>query len=51
MEAVFMNTESSKTDELDKFVLHLSQRSDLRNLNKYVAVQNCLHVEKYKTPV
>ena len=35
-----MNTENSKTNETHKFVLNLSQRLDLRNSNKHVALQN-----------
>ena len=31
METIFMNTENSKTNELHKFVLNLSQRLDLRS--------------------
>ena len=54
METIFMNTENSKRSESHKSVLSLSQRLDLRHLNK-----NCrsskliylLHVEKYKTTV
>ena len=40
MEAIFMNTENSKTNNWYKFVLHLSQRLDLRSSNKHVALQN-----------
>ena len=40
MEAIFMNTENSQTNETWKFVLDLSQRLDLRSSNKYVAPQN-----------
>ena len=40
MEPIFMNTENSKTNEADKFVLNLSQRSDLRSSNKHVTLQN-----------
>ena len=40
MEAIVMNTENSKTNEPDKFVLDLSQRSDLKSSNKHVAFQN-----------
>ena len=39
MEAIFMNTENSKTNEPDKFVFKLSQRLDLRSSNKHVALQ------------
>ena len=35
-----MNMENSKTTEPHKFVLNFSQRSDLRNLGKGVALQN-----------
>ena len=34
-----MNTENIKMNEPHKFVLSLSQRSDLRSSNKYVAFQ------------
>ena len=37
---VFMNTENSKTNELYKFILNLSQRLDLISSNKHVALQN-----------
>ena len=40
MEAVFMNTENSKTNEQHKFVLNLSQRLDLGSSSKHVALQN-----------
>ena len=40
METIFMNMENSKTNESHKFVLNLSQRLDLRSLNKLVALQN-----------
>ena len=40
METIFMNTGNIKTDEPHKFVLNLSQRLDLRNSNKHVALQN-----------
>ena len=35
-----MNTENSKTNEPHKFVFNLPQRSNLRSLNKHVALQN-----------
>ena len=35
METIFMNTENSKTNELHKFILNLSQRLDLRSSNKH----------------
>ena len=40
MEMIFTNTENSKTNEPNKFVLNLSQRLDLRSSNKHVALQN-----------
>ena len=40
MEMIFINTKNSKTSELQKFVLSLSQRLDLKNSDRYVALQN-----------
>ena len=40
METIFMNTKSSKTSQLPKFVLNLSQRLEFRNSNKHVVFQN-----------
>ena len=42
METIFMNTgnSKSKTNEPLKFVLNLSQRLDLKSLNKHIALQN-----------
>ena len=40
METMFMNMENSKTNEPHKFLLNLSQRLDLRSLDKHVALQN-----------
>ena len=34
-----MNTENSKTNEQQQFLLNLSQRLDLKSLDKYVALQ------------
>ena len=45
METTFMNTENSKTNEPQKFVLNLSQRLDLRGSNKDLPLQ------KYKATV
>ena len=39
METIFMNTENSKTNELHKFVLNLSQKLCLRSSNKHIALQ------------
>ena len=49
-----LNTENSKANERHKFVLNLSQRLDVRSLNKHVAlpkVIDLLHIEEYKKPV
>ena len=35
-----MNMENSKMNEPHKFVLNLSQRLDLRSLDKHVSLQN-----------
>ena len=35
-----MSMENSKTNELHKFVLNLSERLDLRGSNKHIAFQN-----------
>ena len=40
METIFMNTENSKTNQLYKFVLNLSQRLNLRSSDKHVALQS-----------
>ena len=40
METIFINTGNSKTNEQLKFALSLSQRLDLRSLNKHVSLQN-----------
>ena len=40
METMFINRENSKTNELHKFVLNLSQRLDFRSSDKHVALQN-----------
>ena len=38
METIFMNTKNSKTNELHKFVLNLSQSLELKSSNKHVHV-------------
>ena len=40
METIFMNTENSKTNEPNKFVLNLSQRLDLRSSTKDAALHD-----------
>ena len=38
---LFMNKENSKPNEPHKFVLNLSQRLDIKSINKHVALKNC----------
>ena len=40
MKTTFMNTEKSKTSQSHKFTINLSQRLDLKNSDKHVALQN-----------
>ena len=40
MKTIFMNMENSKMNESRKFVLNLSQRLDLKSVDKDVALQN-----------
>ena len=40
METIFMNMENSKMNEPHKFTFNLSQRLDLRRLNKNFILQN-----------
>ena len=40
METIFTNTENSKTDEPHKFILSLSNKLNLKNPNKNVALAN-----------
>ena len=40
METIFMNKENIKMNEPQKFVINLSQRLDIRSLNKHVALQD-----------
>ena len=46
MEAIFQNTENSKTNEPHKFVLNLSQRLDLRSSNKHVSSKTYLFISR-----
>ena len=48
MEAIFMNAENIKTNELQQFVLNLPQRLDLRISKKYVALQNLSFLYTWK---
>ena len=40
MEATFINREKSEKYEPHKFILNLSQKLDIRSLNRHVALQN-----------
>ena len=40
METIFINMENSNASQPHKFVLHLSQRLDLRSSNKRISLQN-----------
>ena len=40
MEAIFMNTENSKTSEPHKFILNLTEKLDLRSSKKHFSFQN-----------
>ena len=40
MKTTFMNTEKSKTSQSHKFTINLSQRLDLKNSDRHVALQN-----------
>ena len=40
METIIMNTENSKMNKPHKFFLSLSERLDLKNSNKHIALQN-----------
>ena len=54
MEAIFINSQNSKINELHTFVFNLSQRLDIRSSNKHASFQKVaylLHLEKYKTTV
>ena len=44
LETIFINTQKSKTNEPHQSFHNLSQRLDLRSLNKHVALQNlCIY--------
>ena len=40
MEAIFMNTENSKTSELHRFKLDLTDKLNLKNPNKIMSLAN-----------
>ena len=40
METIFMNTENSKTNELHRFILDLTDKINLKNPNKNMALAN-----------
>ena len=49
METIFMNMGKSKTNEPHRFLLNLSQKLDLGNSNKHVALQNLSIYYTWKT--
>ena len=48
METIFMNTENSKTNDSNKFILNLSQRLLLRSSDKHAAFQNVSIFQTWK---
>ena len=40
METILVNMQNSKSNEPHKYILNLSQRLDLRNSDKHVALRN-----------
>ena len=48
METIFMNTDNSKTNELHKFRLSLSDKLNLKNPNKNIALGNLSICYKWK---
>ena len=54
METVFMNTENSKTNEPHIFKLDFTDKRNLKNPNKNMALAKfkyLLHLEKYKIKI
>ena len=43
-----MNSESSKTSQPYRILFDLTDKTDLKGSDKYVALSNVLHMEKYK---
>ena len=44
-----MNTENNKTNELHRFKMDLTDKLNLKNPNKNVALANLLHLENIKS--
>ena len=40
MDTIFVNSENSKTSDLHRLLLNLSDKTDLRRSDKYVALSN-----------
>ena len=40
MDAIFMNSENSKTSDPHRLLLHLSDKINLRRSDKYIALSN-----------
>ena len=56
METIFMNTEHRKTNESKRFKLELTDKLNLKNSNKNMALANlCIgvffHLEKHKVTI
>ena len=54
MERIFMNTENSKTNEPHRFTLDRTDKFNLKNPKKNMALANLkylLHLEKYKISI
>ena len=54
METIFMNTENIKTNESHRFRLDLTDKLNLKNLFKNMALANLmylLHLEKHKNRI
>ena len=54
METIFMNSENSKTNEPHRFKLDLTDKRNLKNPNKKMALANLsifLHLEKHQISI
>ena len=51
METIFMITENSKTNELHRFEMDLTDTLNLKNPNKNIALTNLLHLEKHQIKI
>ena len=51
MEKIFMNPENSKTSEPHRFKLDLTEKLNLKNPNKNMALAKLLHLEKHQVRI